>query len=98
MGTRGKIIAWTQGVKERDIKCLITGETEKLHAHHIYSKKSFPKYQFEVHNGITLCEKVHKEFHSKYGIKNNTKAQLLEFAMSKGVDLSEELKNCPDTP
>lgn len=97
-GARGKIIAWTQFIKERDKMCLITSETEKLHAHHVYSKKSFPKYQFDINNGIALCERIHKEFHSTYGIKNNTKSQLLEFALLKGINLSEKLKDCPDIP
>ena len=30
-------------------------------------------------NGITLNDKAHKEFHKKYGNKNNTKEQLEEF-------------------
>jgi len=29
-----------------------------------------------VSNGITFSEKAHKEFHKKYGFKNNTEEQL----------------------
>jgi len=32
-----------------------------------------------IDNGITLSEKAHREFHKKYGIKNNTNEQLEEF-------------------
>jgi len=32
-----------------------------------------------IDNGITLSKEVHKEFHKRYGIKNNTREQLEEF-------------------
>lgn len=34
---------------------------------------------WDINNGITLCEKCHKEFHKRYGWGNNTKEQLEEF-------------------
>ena len=51
----------------------------KLVAHHINNFADFPELRFAIDNGITFSEKAHKEFHKKYGIKNNTEEQLEEF-------------------
>ena len=51
----------------------------KLHSHHIQNFAQFPELRFAIDNGITFSEKAHREFHKKYGIKNNTKEQLIEF-------------------
>lgn len=51
----------------------------KLHAHHLYNWASFPEKRFDINNGICLCIKCHRTFHSIYGIKINTKEQFLEF-------------------
>lgn len=51
----------------------------KLHPHHIQNFAQFPELRFAIDNGITLSEKSHKEFHKKYGRKNNTKKQLEEY-------------------
>jgi 5-methylcytosine-specific restriction endonuclease McrA len=50
-----------------------------LVAHHINNFAEFPELRFAIDNGITLSLKAHKEFHKKYGMKNNTKEQLEEF-------------------
>ena len=50
-----------------------------LHVHHILNFHSYPELRFDVDNGITLSKKAHKEFHDKYGRKNNTLEQLEEF-------------------
>ena len=52
-------------------------------AHHINSFKEHPELQLDVNNGITLSVEVHKEFHDKYGKKNNTAEQLNEFLGKK---------------
>mgnify|MGYP001612584123 CR=1 FL=1 len=51
----------------------------KLHAHHIRNFANFPEFQTSIENGITLSINAHKEFHKKYGIKNNNRDQLNEF-------------------
>lgn len=50
-----------------------------LVVHHINNFADFPELRFDINNGITLSKQVHKEFHKKYGVKNNTRDQLLEF-------------------
>lgn len=51
----------------------------RLEAHHIHNFADFPELRTSIENGITLSEQAHKEFHRKYGHKNNTLQQLLEF-------------------
>lgn len=55
----------------------------KLIAHHIQNFADFPDLRFAIDNGITLSDKAHREFHKKYGRKNNTREQLEEFLEEK---------------
>lgn len=72
---------WREAVFARDNwTCQKTGERGgRLHPHHIQNFADYPELRFVVDNGITLSELAHREFHKKYGIKNNTKEQLEEF-------------------
>jgi len=72
---------WRKSVFERDnFTCQKYGISgRELEAHHINNFADFPELRFAIDNGITLSKKVHIEFHVKYGRKNNTKEQLLEF-------------------
>jgi len=63
--------------------CGDTGRKAKLNAHHLNSVDKFPKEAGEISNGITLCQKHHREFHNKYGYGNNTKKQFEEFTTEK---------------
>jgi hypothetical protein len=72
---------WRKSVFERDNFicqcCNISGGV--LRAHHINNFSDFPELRTVIENGITLCDKCHKEFHKKYSCKNNTREQLIEF-------------------
>lgn len=50
-----------------------------LEAHHIFNYADYPDLRLSVDNGITLCKECHKQFHKKYGKRNNTKKQIEEF-------------------
>lgn len=75
---------WNKGCLLRDNftcqKYKISGG--ELVVHHINNFADFPEFRFAIDNGITLSIKAHKEFHKKYGIKNNTREQLNEFLQS----------------
>ena len=82
---------WREAVFARDNwtcqKCKIksgVGETVYLHSHHIQNFAQYPELRFAIDNGITFCKKCHKEFHSIYGRKNNTREQLEEFLDENG--------------
>ena len=51
----------------------------KLNVHHLYNFANIVKLRISIENGITLCEKCHREFHRIYGTKNNTKTKLEKF-------------------
>ena len=72
---------WRKTVYERDnYTCQITGQHGgKICAHHLESWSSNKELRMELSNGITISESLHKLFHTKYGIKNNTKEQFDEF-------------------
>jgi len=53
-----------------------------VNAHHIEDFANNIDLRFDIDNGITLSEKAHREFHLRYGFRNNTKEQLKEFLAS----------------
>lgn len=72
---------WRESVFARDNwtcqKCKIKGG--KLHPHHIKPFAYYSDLRFAINNGMTFCKNCHKEFHKKYGIKNNIKELIAEF-------------------
>jgi len=78
---RIEVKLWRKSVFERDnFTCQKYGvRTGGLVAHHINNFSEFSELQTSIENGITLSEQAHKEFHNKYGYRQNNKEQLLEF-------------------
>lgn len=73
---------WRKKVFKRDnYTCQVCNDDTggNLVAHHIYNWSSYKKLRFTISNGVTFCRNCHKEFHHKYGIKNNTRKQLNDF-------------------
>ncbi len=75
-----RLSAWKEAVlKKNNYQCFVTGEKKNLVAHHLNSWDWYEKGRYEAENGVTLTEKIHKEFHKNYGQGNNTVAQFEEF-------------------
>lgn len=73
-----------QVFKRDDYECqYCKNKGVKLVAHHKDGYHWCIDKRFDVDNGVTLCEKCHKDFHKKYGMKNNTKEQYEEFIQTK---------------
>lgn len=79
--------SWRTAVFERDdYTCQCCGERGgDLNAHHIYNYADNPEGRTDVENGVTLCERCHKEFHSSYGYRNTTATQLEEYLRNEAV-------------
>ena len=74
---------WRIKVFERDkYICQFCGQLGgALQAHHIEGYVNNPRLRTVLSNGICLCKKHHNNFHSLYGKKINTRAQLYQFLM-----------------
>ncbi len=74
-------ILWRKSVLERDnFTDQKTGQRGgKLVVHHINNFAEKKELRLAIDNGITLSVESHREFHRRYGIKNNTREQLIEF-------------------
>ena len=72
---------WRIAVFARDNwTCQKTGiKGGKLTPHHIQNFAQWPELRLAIDNGITLSKEAHREFHHRYGVKNNTREQLEEF-------------------
>lgn len=76
---------WREACMKRDnFTCQKTGQWGgELRVHHINNFSDNPELRTSINNGITLSKKAHQDFHKKYGIKNNTREQLIEFLNNK---------------
>jgi len=75
-------IQWVKSVLGRDwYTCRITGIKGKgdLVVHHLDGYDKDIENRFNIENGITVLESIHKLFHHYYGYGKNTKAQFEEF-------------------
>ena len=56
---------WSKTVKARDMKCMVCGTSNDLHAHHIKHKATNPELILDISNGIALCYRCHKAEHER---------------------------------
>lgn len=85
---------WQEKVKERDDNfCQKCGEIRvgKIMAHHILNFSKYIGLRFKKINGITFCRQCHKEFHMKYGFRNNTLNQVINFVLNKRNCIAKSL-------
>lgn len=74
---------WIENVLFRDnFVCQICKCTGYMVAHHLDGYHWCKERRVDITNGITLCIHCHKDFHHKYGNRNNTEAQFIEY---KGI-------------
>lgn len=62
-----------------NFKCQICNSKAEV-VHHLDSANLFPEKMYEITNVVSLCNKCHADFHSKYGYGNNIKSQFEEWA------------------
>jgi len=85
---------WRVAIYKRDnYHCVIDNcECTNLNAHHLNSWDTYTNQRYDINNGITLCEKHHKDFHSIYGYGRNTKEQFLEYMKNYGnTEISNQI-------
>lgn len=73
---------WRRQVFKRDnytCQCCGDNKGHNLRAHHKRNYSEHKELRTDINNGITLCDKCHKEFHDLYGYKNNDELQFVEF-------------------
>ena len=51
-------------VRWRDRRCQICGSKERLQAHHIRDKTTYPDEAYDLENGIALCSATKKDGHA----------------------------------
>lgn len=85
---------WRLSVFERDnFTCQVCNDKSgnNLEAHHILNFAEHSELIFDISNGITMCKNCHNpnkknSFHYNYGVKNNTKEQLIKFIKEKNYE------------
>lgn len=80
--TESEYVEWRKKVYKRDnYICQVTGikGNGNICVHHLESWHANKNLRFEILNGITILQSIHKFFHKLYGNRNNTKQQFEEF-------------------
>lgn len=73
-------VMWRSRVNERDnYKCQCCGSSSEIESHHKDGWNWCVERRFDLDNGVTLCKLCHFNFHKRYGRRNNTEAQYVEF-------------------
>lgn len=75
-------VKWRKEVYERDNYTCQKCKSKRggdLVAHHINGYHWDEVSRTEIDNGVTLCEKCHKEFHATYGYRHNDLFQFAQF-------------------
>lgn len=74
-------------LKRDNYTCQCCGHySTNLITHHLNGYHWDKEHRTDINNGITLCKECHKNFHSLYGRKNNTKEQFEEWIKNKNID------------
>jgi len=89
---------WSLCVRARDGKCLITGNTETLQAHHwIVSSSRSLKYRYDVRNGVSLSFTAHR-----YGVHTEASyaytRRIAEAMVAAGNVTWEEIEEIRNDP
>jgi len=57
------LLCWSKSVRKRhNHRCQVCGKRATL-SHHLFFRSLYPKLQFNLNNGISLCKKCHAEIH-----------------------------------
>lgn len=64
--------------------CEVTGTTNNLVIHHLYSFNTHPELGSDPNNMVRINIDVHKDFHDKFGYGNNTPDQWEKFIKGYG--------------
>ena len=68
----------------------------ELVVHHLDGYDNNKDKRLDVRNGITLCEKCHIDFHSRYGRGNNTKTQFCDWLGIENLELEDYEYTCTE--
>lgn len=59
-----RYVEWRTAVFKRDnYECVMCGTGGNLHAHHLKAWAKYPRYRFDVDNGVTLHDVCHRLLH-----------------------------------